>query len=377
MGTESVKISKAALQFNDPNCFAAVKSNGDATSLDMCVYSGGVIKDHWWWGDLAVDLSGMSFPKKKMPILEDHRTEKKIGFSTKMSVENNQLTVAEMSYIDTPESLAFRANSAAGFPYEASMYAQPTSIETVSDGQEVEVNGYTFKGPGTIWRKSTFKEASICTFGYDPNTKSVAMSEGEEVINLEYVGEQSKQLNREEDKKPMNKEQFKTDHPEEYAKLVGEIQSQFEVTKVELENKLANAVSEKEKLSAENISLEKRVIQIEKNDTLRAEREISSTADSIFTAQFNAVGLPERLFSKVRKLVSHNEFVKDGSLDREAFKAAVDAELKDWEPAEGETQVFGLGSGTKHVVEDGKSEKEVDSIVSRMLGYVGQESNKA
>lgn len=381
MATEKVKLNKNSMVFVDEGCSASVKlTEGDSAPIfEMDAYSGGIIKDHWYWGNLAIDLAGMSFPKNKAPILEDHFTEKKIGFSSKMTIEDHKLVVKNehMTFIDTPESLAFRANSAAGFPYEASIYAKPTSIERVEEDQEVEVNGYTFKGPGTIWRKSIFKEASVCTFGYDPNTKSVAMSESEEEFELEYVN-QGVKLNQQEEKKPMKKEQFKTEHPEEYAALVKEIgdptEAKFAAEKAELEAKLAAAIAENTKLAEENKGIEKRIMSLEKASMLSAEKELKNTADSIFSDRFKEAELPERLFSKVRKLVSHEEFVKEGELDKEAFKAAVDAELKDWAPEEGDESVHGFSASTKSTGnEDPSKLKAVDDTVNRMLKHLGQE----
>ena len=36
--------------------------------MKMTGYSGGMIKDHFFWGNLVIDLSGMQFDKKKIQI---------------------------------------------------------------------------------------------------------------------------------------------------------------------------------------------------------------------------------------------------------------------------------------------------------------------
>lgn len=367
--------------FVEDNCSASMKlaEEGSTPVFEMTAYSGGIIKGHWYWGDLVIDLSGMSFPKKKMPILEDHYIEKKIGFSSKMSIENNALVVKNehMTFIDTPESLAFRANSAAGFPYEASIYAKPTTIESVSEGDSVEVNGYTFKGPGTIWRKSIFKEASVCTFGYDPNTKSVAMSEGEEELNLEYINKSEVQLTNKEDEKTMNKDKFKTEHPEEFAALVKEvtdpIEAKFAAEKAELETKLADVTASNTKLSEENKGAEKRLIALEKIAQANTAFARRSTADNIFAEKFKEASLPDRLSEKIRKLVDHESFIKEDHFDTEAFGAAVDAELKDWSSDEVTGGVLGFSTSTKTPSKDDSTKlKADDEAVDRMLRHLGQ-----
>jgi hypothetical protein len=383
MNSETKVLKRNALQFNDEHCFAGVSKASDGSTeetLDMVCYSGGIIKNHWYWGDLVIDISGFSFPKKKMPVLEDHYTSKKIGFATKMSTEGNKLTVAESTFIDTPESLAFRQNSKAGFPYEASWYGIPTVIEEISDGESVEVNGYTFKGPGTIWRKTIFKEASVCTFGYDPNTKSVAMSENDEEITVEiHKFKEETKIPKKEDTNKMNIEQFKAECPEEFAALVASISSDAEKKYSEqikaLTEKNGELNDSNTKLSEEIQGTSKRLLVLEKNETLRQEKEIQFTANGIFDTKFTAAEIAPRLHDKVRKLVNHEQFVKEGQLDTQAFGAAVDEELKDWTKEDEEDTVSGFGFSTKIVEGDGKEkvgEKVRDAAVGRMLKYCGQ-----
>ena len=56
MKKETVKLTKGAMQLVDDQCFASVKFaegvEGEAKkpSLEMLAYSGGIIKNHWYWG---------------------------------------------------------------------------------------------------------------------------------------------------------------------------------------------------------------------------------------------------------------------------------------------------------------------------------------
>lgn len=373
MKIETVKLNKKAMQLVDEHCFAAISKPvaGEAPQLDMLAYSGGIIKDHWYWGDLSIDLQGMSFPKKKFPLLEDHNTSLKIGFATKMSIENNQLTVANAEFVDTPESLKFRETSAQGFPYEASIYAKPTQIQTLQEDEVADVNGFQMKGPGTIWRKSIFKEASVCTFGYDSNTKSAAMSDAEEDVTIEFseTKPEVKLSNKEE---RMDYLKFKTEHPEEFAKLSAEVlvaaEAKFAEEKKALVAQVEVITEQNTKLTEENKGNEKRLIALEKADAIRAEQALKHSADAIFAEKFKEAGLPERLSEKVRKLTSHNEFVVDGKLDIEAFSAAIDAELKDW--TNGDDTVLGFSAPGKTAVNDDKATKESDAAAARMLSYL-------
>jgi len=83
------------------------------------------------------------------------------------------------------------------------------------------------------------------------------------------------------------------------------------------------------------------------------------------------------LFAKIRRLVNHNEFVKDGQFDSETFRVTVDTELKDWEPEEGsETQIYGFGNVSKGNGDEDSSKQE-DVIVNRLLRHIGQGTDKA
>lgn len=380
-------IKSTSLRFSDPNCTAHIKFADDDTDkkdpqLEMLAYSGGIIPGHWYWGDLAIDLEGMKIPSGKTPILEDHSTSQKIGFATKWSKEGNQLSIAKASFVDSPESLKFRDLSEQGFPYEASIYAKPSKIQRLAEDEEAEVNGFMMKGPGSIWRKCTLKEASVCTFGYDSNTKSAAMAEGEEDIEVET---ESNIKPQEEETHGMKKEQFKKEHEGEYNAIVAEVTADvtasltqtFSAEKTELETKLADAVTANTQLQDENTASEKRLLKLEQADSARAIADQATAASNAFAAKFDASGLPARLSPKIERLVDHTQFVAEGVLDMVKFNEAVDAELAGW-TAEDADSVQGLSTGRSAADDDAdtKLSQESDAVTERMLGHLGQSSKK-
>jgi hypothetical protein len=135
-------------------------------------YSGEIIPNHWYWGNLAFDLSGMKFAKKKTPVLCQHDVDRRVGVASKQDIAD-QVTF-EGDFLSNQDAAKVRADMLEGFPMEASLYVPPSVIEFVEDGAEVEVNGRTLKGPGTVFRKSTIKEVSICVFGADAGTTASA-----------------------------------------------------------------------------------------------------------------------------------------------------------------------------------------------------------
>lgn len=380
-----MKLPKNALCLVDADheCLAQAK---DEDGFEMVVYSGGLIKDHWWWGDLAIDVSGMSFPKSKIPILEDHRTDLKIGFSKKPDMEpNGKLTFNNITYIDTPESQRFRETSKQGFPYEASLYAKPTIVERISDGATSKVNGMTVKGPASIWRKSVFKEASVCVFGYDSNTKATAFSDSELELEIEEVNVEKLTDDKINDEENLNMKGGNKMTLEELMKEHPEIFDQFKQSTIDdVTKKLTDEFNKEreqfkkdnETANEKNKDLESRITKMEKAEEKRNEIEAENTrrmkAEKITKQLLSASRIPQHLYDKVSSQVSYSQFVKDDELDTEAFKKAVEDEIKDWE---GKGVVDGQvkGMGFKRPADETKLEaEEDDNYVKEMMSYVGE-----
>lgn len=142
-------------------------------------YSGGIIKGHWFWGNLAIDLQGCKFYKKPLPVLESHFIASRLGFTTKQQISEN--VTVEGEFLANESAQAMKADISQGFPMEASLFCLPSVIERVQEGASVKVNGLSLKGPGAVFRKSVIKEVSMCVFGADSNTKSSAFADNEKV----------------------------------------------------------------------------------------------------------------------------------------------------------------------------------------------------
>ena len=133
-------------------------------------YTGAILKDHWYWGNVAFDLEGLKFAKRRIPVLEEHFKDVRIGFTTKQDISDQ--VVVEGPFLDNAEAQSLKADMLKGFPMEASLFVLPLVVEHVLKDASVKVNGHTLKGPGTVFRQSTIKEVSMCVFGFDSNTKS-------------------------------------------------------------------------------------------------------------------------------------------------------------------------------------------------------------
>ncbi|MFA5394430.1 MAG: hypothetical protein WC346_00240 [Methanogenium sp.] len=374
--TEEIKIKKSALCFTDLEASASVNQfkEGEKPILSMVAYSGKIIKGHWYWGDLAIDTDGLKISKTNIPILSDHMTDRKIGFGAFEINEKHQLVNKKATFVDTPFAEEFTKLSSQGFPYEASIYARPTKIQRLLEDEETEVNGFKMKGPGTVWRESVLKECSVVTFGADPNTKSAAMAEDEDVV-MEVMSKAA-QNNNDVEEEDMDLDKLKAEHPELYAQVVAigktEAETAFASEKATLNAQITELSAEKTRLSAANKDTNDRILKLEKQEAIRKTEDIRSAADMVFANKVKATEIPERLHAKIRKQLNHEQFVKDEKLDVEAFSAAIDTELKDWIPNEegdaGESAILGMSFTKSSGMETGN----VDKMVDRMIKSTGQ-----
>lgn len=388
---EKKVLNKKALCMSEPliNVFS-----GDAekpTEMSMLAYSGKVIPGHFYWGNLAIDTTGIKFPKKSYPILEDHKTDKKIGFSTKPTIIENALHMEGITLLETHEAYEFVHNSKAGFPYQASIYAVPSKIEEVEEGETAEVNGYTFKGPGTIWRKCALKESSVCTFGYDSNTESKAFAEKEIEVEYEISRDESALSRATQDDESiqdkLDKEKimdfdvnmFAEKQPEEYTKFIAGVTAEavkkatdkLSVEHSEIAEKLsADLVVANEKLAA----ADEKILSFEKEAAIQAQNALVATADALWATKLSESDLPETLHKKVKVHVSYEKFIGDKGLDTDTFGAAIDEEIADWADKGITSSVLGSGFSKKDIdaADEAKklTEKEDDACVDAMLNLI-------
>lgn len=131
---------------------------------------------HWWYGTLAIELSGIKF-KKRMPVLKDHDVDQRIGYTTALRVDEHRGLIAEGQLLQTSEAAKeVLADSREGFPWQASTYLEPRKIVRLGDGEEAECNGRKVKGPGVIFRECTLREVTFTALGVDDDTSATSLS---------------------------------------------------------------------------------------------------------------------------------------------------------------------------------------------------------
>jgi len=364
---------------------------GEKKKASLLAYSGKIIKGHWLWGNLAIDVSGIEFKRKRNPILEQHDIYRKIGFSNKLPNLDNKIEFEEVQLLDNEVANEFYQNSKDGFPYQASIGIRPTVLEEVSEGETVEVNGQNMKGPGVVFRKSIYRETSVCVFGYDQNTNSQALSDDDSVIELSVdIVKQDKDNGNNTPVKDQNKgtknsegvimnlKELKEGYPQLVQELTDEIKGAFSEEIDKKDNQIKELQSKNTELSDQNTNLGQRVSNLEKESTLRTEKDLKSQVSEHVTSKLSDSNVPTRLHQRVQSQFSYNNYVKeDNSIDFEKLSKEVDAEIKEWETAlsEKDTSVRGAGGSTNTFADnkngDEFSEDKAADITSRILGHIG------
>jgi len=199
--TEAVTFQLSCVQFADSD-----PETKNPPRFSMEAYSGGVIKDHWYWGDLIIDLEGMKLPGKPIPSLRDHNPGQIVGWTEKIDTSRGAVDVEGVFSRTTDAGKEALALAREHFPWQASVYVPVTSIEEVKKDEDVTVNGHKLKGPLTIFRKTTLAEVSFCALGADSNTSAVAMAHKGETVTAELLTKQGGT--------PMTLDELKEKYPE-------------------------------------------------------------------------------------------------------------------------------------------------------------------
>lgn len=146
------KAPKSACVFACPEGAAQFAAGDDANGrFTLQAYDGGV-NPHWYWGNFAIDLKGLSFASKTLPVLDSHWTSDRLGVTTKQEISGK--VTAEGRFLSNAKAQELRKDMQDGFPMQASLSGRPMKIEQVAEGAFAEVNGHKLKGPGAIWRQA-------------------------------------------------------------------------------------------------------------------------------------------------------------------------------------------------------------------------------
>ena len=148
---------------------------GQKRKFKGTAYAGGRVDGHWYWGRSGVvfDLEGIEIDKPTA-LLEEHFGSSRIGVV--QAVDTNGKIDVSGDFLTNAKAQEIVQDSDDGFPFQMSMMIDPGSIEEVSQGKTVIVNGQSFEGPITVFRQNRIREFTICSTGADRNTSIKAFS---------------------------------------------------------------------------------------------------------------------------------------------------------------------------------------------------------
>lgn len=165
-------------------CKADVKAEGDRFFM---VGNTGV---PMWVGGykvpVIIDMAGAYFAKDTTPILAGHWTSNRLGKTVRQEIlktgesgvlkEKNvdgPAVICEWEFTNTNDGTeSIREDLVNGFPFEASIGADPEVLEMVEKGTNTTVNGVEYEGPLAVARKARISEISVVVFGADRYTST-------------------------------------------------------------------------------------------------------------------------------------------------------------------------------------------------------------
>lgn len=157
--------------------FAEAAADAKTFPFRMKARSAGII-NHWYWGRIVHDMSGMTLRKPTCPIDYDHCSWYLIGVGQNFKADNSglqvdgQLVALKADSEDKAYEVAMKAKM--GVPYEASIdwRGQGIVIEELGEGATAQVNGETVSGPLTIVRKWPLRSVAVTPYGQDSDTRT-------------------------------------------------------------------------------------------------------------------------------------------------------------------------------------------------------------
>ena len=195
--------------------YAEREGEAEARTFHIDAYDGSIIPQHWYWGNLAFDLEGLTFAGSRTPVLDTHDPLGRVGVAPDRAIESDGVHF-DGHYLTNSRATALYQDMKDGFPMQASLNVPPTRVTQVLEGEEVEVNGHTLKGPGAVFRAATIVEVSMCVLGAAPNTESTAFADTDNKIMFSI--DPTKEIMMAKDEKPpaLTLESLQADHRDVY-----------------------------------------------------------------------------------------------------------------------------------------------------------------
>lgn len=153
---------------------------GSKTAPISLVARSGKPIEHWFWGKVVHDLSGMRLHKARLAIDYVHDDKEIIGYLNHFDSSSGDLIAsgALVPFKDNDRATEILHKLSQGVPYEASINfgGDGITVEELQEGMTAVVNGFTLAGPACIIRQWPLRGVAVCPYGADANTESRALA---------------------------------------------------------------------------------------------------------------------------------------------------------------------------------------------------------
>lgn len=212
-------------------------SNGKTPKLSIVGYTGGLMEAEGLPHPVIINLKGFRFAHESIPILFDHNSNSRLGYTTKQMIKANKVLFRGMGSGTSEEAKGVLEDMRNGFPFQASLGGDVMLVKLVPEefSKEINVNGIRLRGtkdgPFFIAEEFVADEISVLTFGADSNTTSRIAARAVRPKNLEV------KLMRVKTKKPATSRRRK---PVKASKKAGEVMKVRREKMVKEENRCDN-----------------------------------------------------------------------------------------------------------------------------------------
>lgn len=151
--------------------------HSDKVRFTGVAYSGGVIPDYGWLGDVAIDLATLKNPDaQNIPVLIDHSAEiENIAGKGNLSRQGNALHITGELTQATEAGKQIAALMAEGYPLQLSVGMQASLRETTEATRQQQVNGQNLSVKA-VFEQARIVEVSFVPTGADPHTSAAQFS---------------------------------------------------------------------------------------------------------------------------------------------------------------------------------------------------------
>ena len=174
------------------------KGVGSAPKLarfSMVAATGIPMKLRGWKFPVILNMEGGTVPSQVMPMRMNHDHDQGVGHSDAISIQGGQLHAIGVISRGTPAATDVIQSARNGFPWKASLGADPDSkedVEFIRAGESVNVNGRDYNGPLNVVHRWTLGEISFVDRGADGGTSvevAAMAKDGNDSTNDQDVGQ--------------------------------------------------------------------------------------------------------------------------------------------------------------------------------------------